>query len=63
LGLFKTYLLAGYGSGHIRAFDISSKTLICEISAHAKWITSIDIALESGRVRMFQFLIKLPLFL
>ncbi|CAG2166385.1 unnamed protein product [Oppiella nova] len=50
LALFKNYLCAGYGSGHLRVFDIQNKQIISEVSAHAKWVTAIDVAPETGLI-------------
>ncbi|XP_054168647.1 WD repeat-containing protein 54-like [Oppia nitens] len=50
LAIYNNYVCAGYGSGHLRFFDIQNKVLICEISGHSKWITSINICPQSGRL-------------
>ncbi|CAG2114679.1 unnamed protein product [Medioppia subpectinata] len=50
LAFYKKYVLAGYGSGHLRVFDINSKLLISEISGHSKWVTAIDVAPDTGRI-------------
>ncbi|CAG2111156.1 unnamed protein product [Medioppia subpectinata] len=50
LAFYKKYVLAGYGSGHLRVFDINSKLLISEISGHSKWVTAIDVAPDTDRV-------------
>lgn len=50
--MWKGFLAAGYGSGHIRLFSINENrrevSLSVEVAAHAKWITALDIAPESG---------------
>ena len=42
--------MCAYGSGHIRVFGTQTWSLICEIAAHARWITAIDVALETGHL-------------
>ncbi|BES96294.1 WD domain, G-beta repeat [Nesidiocoris tenuis] len=50
--MWKGVLAAGYGSGHIRLFSINDNrrevSLAVEVAAHAKWITALDVAPESG---------------
>ncbi|XP_024083596.1 WD repeat-containing protein 54-like [Cimex lectularius] len=52
--IWRNILITGYGSGHIRLFSINENrrevTLSAEVCAHAKWITAIDVAPESGFV-------------
>lgn len=45
--------MAGYGSGHIRLFDLKKTSrdstqfsLLVEIAAHAKWISGLDVSLN-----------------
>lgn len=40
--------MCAYGSGHIRVFGTQTWSLVCEVAAHARWITAIDVALETG---------------
>lgn len=42
--LLKTWIIAGYGSGHVRIFNIETGAIKVEIAAHAKWINAIDVA-------------------
>ena len=44
----KGVLIAGYGSGHIRIFTIPVGAIVAEITAHAGWITGMDLASVSG---------------
>jgi WD40 repeat protein len=46
--MWKDFILGAYGSGHIRVFGIQTLSLICEIAAHARWITATDIAPDTG---------------
>jgi len=46
--LWKTSLVAAYGSGHVRIFNTETGHIKLEVAAHAKWINAIDIAEESG---------------
>ncbi|CAH1404662.1 unnamed protein product [Nezara viridula] len=52
--VWRGLVVAAYGSGHIRVFSVDHRrrevTLSIEIAAHAKWITALDIAPESGLV-------------
>ncbi|KAL3172124.1 hypothetical protein MRX96_013269 [Rhipicephalus microplus] len=41
-------VLAGYGSGELRVFSACSFQLMAEATAHARWITAIDVAPDSG---------------
>lgn len=63
-------VVAGFGSGHIRMFDLPDGKIICEITAHAGWITGMDLAshsgllltaAEDGYVRVWQLSTKGPL--
>lgn len=44
----KGVVIAGYGSGHIRIFSIPSGAIVAEATAHAGWITGMDLASVSG---------------
>ncbi|CAH0752873.1 unnamed protein product [Bemisia tabaci] len=51
--LTSDWLVAGYGSGHIRLFDLKKTSrdstqfsLLVEIAAHAKWISGLDVSLN-----------------
>ncbi|PSN29976.1 hypothetical protein C0J52_25382 [Blattella germanica] len=46
--LWRGHILCGYGSGHIRIFSVEYHSLTCEVAGHARWITAIDIAPETG---------------
>lgn len=46
--MWKDFILCAYGSGHIRVFGTQTWSLICEVAAHARWITATDMALETG---------------
>ncbi|XP_076372674.1 WD repeat-containing protein 54-like isoform X2 [Tachypleus tridentatus] len=50
IACWKELVMVGYGSGHIRLFNITTGNKTAEITAHASWITAVDIALESGLV-------------
>ena len=41
-------VVAGYGSGHIRIFSVTSGAIVAEATAHAGWITGMDSANSSG---------------
>ena len=44
----KGVIIAGYGSGHLRLFSIPSGAIVAEATAHAGWITGMDLASVSG---------------
>lgn len=46
--LWKTFVIAGYGSGHVRVFNSETGIIVAEIAAHAKWINAIDVAPMAG---------------
>ncbi|XP_013782822.1 WD repeat-containing protein 54-like [Limulus polyphemus] len=48
IACWEELVMVGYGSGHIRLFNITTGIRRAEITAHASWITAVDIALESG---------------
>jgi hypothetical protein len=52
LAIFKEYIIGGYGTGHIRIFNLVTGKIIAEVCAHAQWINAIDVAEKSGLVRM-----------
>ncbi|XP_023335080.1 WD repeat-containing protein 54 [Eurytemora carolleeae] len=63
-------IIAGYGSGHIRMFNIETGNIVCELTAHSGWITGMDLASGSGLlltcsedsyVRVWQLALKGPL--
>lgn len=45
--LLEDVVIAAYGSGHIRMFLVREPILLCEVAAHARWITALDVAPES----------------
>jgi WD40 repeat protein len=46
--MWKDFILGAYGSGHIRIFGIQTLSLMCEVVAHARWITASDLAPDTG---------------
>jgi WD40 repeat protein len=46
--MWKDFILGAYGSGHIRVFGTRTLSLMCEVAAHARWITASDIAPDTG---------------
>lgn len=48
--LWKGTVVAGYGTGQIRLYEAVTGILHAEVSAHARWIYSLDIAPFSGLV-------------
>ncbi|GAB6022817.1 WD repeat-containing protein 54 [Chamberlinius hualienensis] len=50
VNIWKTWIAAAYGSGHLRLFDLKTRQLLAEVTAHAKWITGMDIAQSTGLI-------------
>lgn len=48
LALWKDLVFAAYASGQLRIFSQNSGSILAEVTAHARWITAVDIAEESG---------------
>ena len=57
LGLWKGLIVASYGDGHLRVFDMETGRMFIEVAAHARWINALDVA-RNGLVR---FLVVLNL--
>ena len=56
VGLWNDLVIAGYGSGHLRVFSATNGKMCVEAAAHAKWVTSVDVAKSSGLVRLYVLL-------
>ena len=50
LALYDDLIVAGYASGHLRVFSVHGGGLRCEADAHARCVTSVDVARGSGLV-------------
>lgn len=50
LGLWKGILIASFGSGQLQVYDLNNGHLRAEVNAHARWITAIDVAQDTGLV-------------
>ena len=48
--LYKDLIIGGFATGHIRVFSASTGALLIEACAHARWISAMDMSLESGLV-------------
>ncbi|KAM4809353.1 WD repeat-containing protein 54 [Rhinophrynus dorsalis] len=48
--LWDGVIVAAYGSGQIRVYDAATGALNVEVDAHARWIYTLDIAPESGKL-------------
>ncbi|XP_063813535.1 WD repeat-containing protein 54 [Pseudophryne corroboree] len=48
--LWDGMIAAAYGSGQIRLYDAATGDITAELDAHARWIYTLDIAPESGRL-------------
>ena len=47
---FSGILIAGYGSGMIRIYSLLNGSIMADVTAHAGWITGMDLANQSGRL-------------
>lgn len=47
---WKEVVLAGFSTGHVRLFSIATGVFLSEICAHARTVTSVDIAHQAGLV-------------
>ncbi|XP_021913150.1 WD repeat-containing protein 54-like isoform X3 [Zootermopsis nevadensis] len=48
LKIWEGFILCAFGSGHIRVFGTKTLSLVCEVAAHARWITAADLAPDTG---------------
>ena len=52
LAVWKGVIVGAYGSGQIKAYSLATGKLGSCANAHAKWINAIDVAKESGLVKL-----------
>lgn len=50
--LWNGVVAAGYGNGQIRLYEAATGLLRAEVNAHARWIYALDLAPETGKVRL-----------
>lgn len=50
--LWNGVVAAGYGNGQIRLYEAASGVLRAEVNAHARWIYALDLAPQTGKVRL-----------
>jgi len=50
LAIWKDTVVAGFASGHLRVYSLSTGTLGAEVTAHARAINAVDVASENGLV-------------
>ncbi|XP_073473431.1 WD repeat-containing protein 54 [Aquarana catesbeiana] len=48
--LWDGVIAAAYGTGQIRVYDAATGTVCAELDAHARWIYTLDVAPETGRL-------------
>jgi len=48
--LHENFIIAAYGSGHLRKFNRKTGTIIVEVAAHAKWINAMDLSQDGTLV-------------
>ncbi|XP_018430750.1 PREDICTED: WD repeat-containing protein 54 [Nanorana parkeri] len=48
--LWDGVIAAAYGTGQIRVYDAATGSVCAELDAHARWIYSLDVAPETGRL-------------
>lgn len=46
--VWRDLVLAGYATGHLRIFSTESCQLMTEVAAHARWVSAIDVAPDTG---------------
>ena len=44
LGFWRGLIVASYGDGHLRVFDMETGRMYVEVAAHARWINALDVA-------------------
>ncbi len=44
LGLWRGLIIAAFGDGHLRVFDMENGRMYVEVAAHARWINALDVA-------------------
>lgn len=50
--LWNGIVAAGYGNGQIRLYEAATGLLRAEVNAHARWIYALDLAPQTGKVRL-----------
>lgn len=50
--LWNGVVAAGYGNGQIRLYEAATGVLRAEVNAHARWIYALDLAPQTGKVRL-----------
>ncbi|XP_010287971.1 PREDICTED: WD repeat-containing protein 54, partial [Phaethon lepturus] len=50
--LWNGVVAAGYGNGQIRLYEATTGLLRAEVNAHARWIYALDLAPQTGKVRL-----------
>ena len=50
LAVWKGVVVAAYGNGQIKLYNISSGKLGACVNAHARWINALDVAPDTGLV-------------
>lgn len=48
---YKDFIIGGFATGHIRVFSAATGALCIEACAHGRWISAMDISVDSGLVR------------
>ncbi|XP_061227709.1 WD repeat-containing protein 54 [Neopsephotus bourkii] len=52
VALWQGTVAAGFGNGQIRLYEAASGRLRAQVNAHARWINALDLAPDTGKVRM-----------
>eukprot|EP00112_Aurelia_sp_Birch-Aquarium-sp1_P009986 Seg2155.6 transcript_id=Seg2155.6/GoldUCD/mRNA.D3Y31 product="WD repeat-containing protein 54" protein_id=Seg2155.6/GoldUCD/D3Y31 len=50
LSVMKNLVIGAYGTGHIRIFNLETGSMLCEVSAHSRWINAIDVCKKNGMI-------------
>ena len=57
---YQDFIFAAYASGHFRVFHLKKESMICEVAAHARWITGFDIS-HDGLVSVIIIIITITI--
>lgn len=50
--MYADTIIGAFGCGHLRLYSASSGRIQAEVSAHARWITAMDVAPINGLVSL-----------
>jgi hypothetical protein len=50
VAIWKGFVVGGYSTGHLRVFNIADDYMVAEVTAHARCVTSLHVAKNTGRL-------------